>query len=739
MSTGPEESSLDFVDTARRLWTDVFPWLTEMASSNKWLDGGRWKEPIDESDIETRRLVLNSIVSVAIERLGHLRIGDILPVLPLDLPVAKLVLSVPESSLLHYARCHTTGDLADLPLDDLTAYRDTEIDTATSIFRKLADLSTLTKRTELVDDRTSESAISNPWRADLINDIEVLAKRNLTTGQLNRSLLDPLPSGAPPGVVNAHDRVLAQSAAEVLPSTTPDVAELLEQAILGLDDRSRVIVTRRLFAWAPATLEELGQEFGVTRERIRQLETKARAKLQEVVAEGAPAGGVVTLVRSEIHGIKPLSDVLIEVPALDRLVETVNQPAWRIVAVLDNAYEIADDWCTEPNFVTRAHETSVVLEELADECGVVRLADIDLGINGQPGKPPWLADWLSHLGYQIQEEFALLRTRSVNDLAAALLSIEGSPMSTDQLFQRVQRGSMINLRNQLNADLRFHKVDIERWALTSWGMVEYSNIRTEISKLLEQAGGELALATVIKSLVERFGVSAGSVNAFAGSAPFEVRNGIVRNQSGFIIGGKNPAKVQGYYQQGKDWFYRTTVTHDHLRGSGWGTSTALATIVGISAGGSIELKSRLGPQPFSWKHHQPTSGSIKRFLAADGVSIGEDIFLIFTEDGSFDVAVLPEIPAEPLAQALRLVGSDPSLLGSEAMSALGAAIKLPPDSDITHIALGYEVRRDIQIHDLLIQHLSGCHQVGERRNRASTEHSSTESHVPICSRRPEAD
>ncbi len=647
--------------------------------------------------------MLDSIVRVAVDRLSLWPIGEILPGMPLDIPIEQLGLPIRAYNVLSREKKLTTGELVDLPLEHLLAYRNAGIGTVTTILRSLADLSTSLPQTLLANDASMVAEPPpHPWLGDLIRDIEVLAEWNHTIGQIDRGVLAPLALGAPTEVVAARDRVVALSSAQMLPSSAPSVADLLEQAILGMDERFRTILARRLFAWKPATLEELGQEFGVTRERVRQLESKARTKLHELVAAGSPAGQVAALMRSQVRGVRPLVEVLAEAPALDCMVESIGHPAWRVIDILDDTYEIAAGWCAEPSFEAAERETAIFLDELADEFGVVRLADVGLVGSEEPGTLPWLTDWLTHLGYEVRSGSVLLRTNSVNDLAAALLSIEGGPLTIEVLLERAKRGSIGNLRNQLNADPRFHKIDVEHWALASWGMDSYSNIRAEIGKLLEQAGGEVPLTTVVDSLVERFGVSAASVNVYAGSAPYEVRNGIVRAQSVRIVGGKNPAKVQGYYRRGNDWLYRMTVTHDHLRGSGWGASTAVATIVGMSPGEHAVLPTRLGSQNFSWKNHQPAYGSIKRFLEAEDLGIGDEIFLIFRGDGTFDVEKLPDAPQAPLAQALRLVGADLSLEGQEATDALGAAIKYVPGSDLATVVSGYEARREQQIPHLLI-------------------------------------
>jgi RNA polymerase primary sigma factor len=60
------------------------------------------------------------------------------------------------------------------------------------------------------------------------------------------------------------------------------LAEAVSEALAGLSEREQEIVRRRfgLDDGQARTLEEVGKEFGVTRERIRQIEAKTLAKLR---------------------------------------------------------------------------------------------------------------------------------------------------------------------------------------------------------------------------------------------------------------------------------------------------------------------------------------------------------------------------------------------------------------------------------------------------------------------------
>src|SRR5919197_5481456 len=59
-------------------------------------------------------------------------------------------------------------------------------------------------------------------------------------------------------------------------------AKELQEALEGLNERTRRVLEARfgLGQREPATLEQVGSEIGVTRERVRQIETRALRELE---------------------------------------------------------------------------------------------------------------------------------------------------------------------------------------------------------------------------------------------------------------------------------------------------------------------------------------------------------------------------------------------------------------------------------------------------------------------------
>ena len=69
--------------------------------------------------------------------------------------------------------------------------------------------------------------------------------------------------------------------------------EMMVQAMSALNDREKDILVQRRLADVPVTLEELSESYGVSRERIRQIEVRAFEKLQDKMRELAREKGMV--------------------------------------------------------------------------------------------------------------------------------------------------------------------------------------------------------------------------------------------------------------------------------------------------------------------------------------------------------------------------------------------------------------------------------------------------------------
>ena len=66
-------------------------------------------------------------------------------------------------------------------------------------------------------------------------------------------------------------------------------SKLLHRAMADLNDRERDIITERRLSEDPMTLEDLGKRYGISRERVRQLEVRAFEKISAATTAAAVA------------------------------------------------------------------------------------------------------------------------------------------------------------------------------------------------------------------------------------------------------------------------------------------------------------------------------------------------------------------------------------------------------------------------------------------------------------------
>jgi RNA polymerase primary sigma factor len=120
--------------------------------------------------------------------------------------------------------------------------------------------------------------------------VEELAKKTELTEQRVRDILrisqDPLSLDSPVGdEEDSHLADFIEDQHAIMPADVATANSLSEQIMSALDElseREKEVVRLRfgLDGDRPQTLEEVGRQFGVTRERIRQIESKTLAKLR---------------------------------------------------------------------------------------------------------------------------------------------------------------------------------------------------------------------------------------------------------------------------------------------------------------------------------------------------------------------------------------------------------------------------------------------------------------------------
>lgn len=144
-----------------------------------------------------------------------------------------------------------------------------------------------------------DSGELTPQQAKLLSDELDVSERDIVNMNRRMSARDlslnaPVDRGESGDTVEFQDTLVDErpspEALTVAASERSHRQDLLAGAMEGLSDRERHIFTERRLKDDPPTLEELGEHYGISRERVRQLEARAYKRVEEAVLAAARDG-----------------------------------------------------------------------------------------------------------------------------------------------------------------------------------------------------------------------------------------------------------------------------------------------------------------------------------------------------------------------------------------------------------------------------------------------------------------
>lgn len=317
----------------------------------------------------------------------------------------------------------------------------------------------------------------------------------------------------------------------------PILAEETLAALAGfwesLQPVDRLILEERILALVPLTLEALGQQAGLTRERIRQREKTVKNGLQELSDRRSPVGyWMVHLASSVRHSAGPVvteSDLQERVatvfPDADGLStdSSVTEIA-RLGLRKELGYIHCGTVCFDKAAVAVVEDLKDAARSIADSTGLIDESTFRSYLPDQT----WHQYWDVLVGkcglFRLSGCLALRDTLKART-KAALLSI-GRPATREEV------GALCGLEParvgaQMSVIAGVVRADKKRWGLAQWVDEEYSGISAEVVQRIEEDGGATPLARLIDELPGMFEVSENSVRAYVGTPKFSLVDGYV--------------------------------------------------------------------------------------------------------------------------------------------------------------------------------------------------------------------
>jgi DNA-directed RNA polymerase delta subunit len=308
----------------------------------------------------------------------------------------------------------------------------------------------------------------------------------------------------------------------------PNLANITQKVLGALDARSRDIVTRRygIENGKPETLESIGQEYGITRERVRQIQSQAKKAISELVTDlsdvltwyeeiFAEHGGVLT----EDHVVEVVKQDDDQVPTqvavfyLDLLSpykyinrHRVFDPHWQHVNLV---FRQAEELVETARVILKKAEHPLPQEdvlnklkskfdqEVPDEKIVLAQLRASKHLDVTPFGEWGLSSWSE------------TKPRGVGDKAYAILRREGRPGHFTEITISINEANFDHkvanaqtVHNELIKDQRFVLVGRGLYGLKEWGYIP-GTVADVIENLLREAGQPLTRDEVVDRVLSQ--------------------------------------------------------------------------------------------------------------------------------------------------------------------------------------------------------------------------------------------
>jgi hypothetical protein len=419
------------------------------------------------------------------------------------------------------------------------------------------------------------------------------------------------------------------------------ISQQLRRLFEGFDARSKAILASRMFIEPKPSLDEVGSQVGLTRERVRQLEKEIRFSVETWVDKSLEIRDFCEQIIDAAGFISNHSTVIDALPDASEEISIpvgkesfLSLPSWKIIEYLTGAFQSDGRWLCVPSFEEVGQKFD---ERFQDEAVGKIYLPIDLLIDAFEG---WgslpldeMLEWAESRGYRVASGALVSPTiRSMQDLAAVALEINGAPMTVEEIHRAVASTKSIrSLANQLSTSDQVMRVSADTWGLTVWGYEPFTSIKEAILARVDRIGS-VSLDELVAELTSKFGVAESSVRMYAASWPLKSEKGqVTRQEFETTPAGRPFARSKGCFVSKNGLAFRGKVNSEHLRGSGSQFPTALALALGNSIGKTLEFSSTKTGKllRLSWNGNQATISTIRAELEALDAEEGDEIAIVF--------------------------------------------------------------------------------------------------------------
>lgn len=410
--------------------------------------------------------------------------------------------------------------------------------------------------------------------------------------------------------------------------------EELDAFLERLDPRRRdILATRTYPAQEPETLESIATRWGVTRERIRQIEKETRERFERSLADE---------IESLSRPIRTVSGDIIPADRLKRIILLLATETENPSIVASLLYQTTGPWLTLGEWLVHKdcgdalEEWQAWLEGQADKFGL--LSDQVVARSRE-----LLADPPEDFAGFIQGGLGLVRLAGSWGLkdtqrarVMALLRAFGRPVSKYEiatqanLSLRAVSGALSNIEEAVRASKT-------EWALNDRVDDVYEGVYFEIEQRIDQYGGAVRLDILYDELLSKFKVTRATIDAYLSSDLFTVDGQLV-SRSDRTYNPRPPGQCDGAVQVRGHWGQLLTLDAQHWSGRSLKVSWDIAYANGLRPGDDLLVPTTKGGRKVSviWRIRDLSRsidvGRVSDAVAGAEFEAGEQVVVVPTPE-----------------------------------------------------------------------------------------------------------
>jgi len=318
------------------------------------------------------------------------------------------------------------------------------------------------------------------------------------------------------------DRIRLIGIVDGTPSLVSLVMERLEQRIRGMSEKELVIFKNRILKKPLKTLEQIGSDIGITRERVRQIQVRIERNIEHDLGEELKS--LASILKSNFVAMVSKTEMTHRMDAICALNIGLAGDLLRERLILAMDYELDGEMFISVHAKAEFSNTREIAATYADMEGLIDEEALCAEVCEL--SPEFFEHWdwfMNRVGLHRLHGKLALRNSAKARAKAALISI-GRPATKREIGQlcgmtAVQvGGAFSNIPSVVRADL-------EHWGLAEWVDDEYEGISAEIIQRIKEDGGTTTIERLLTELPEKFGVSPISVRAYMQAARFVINDG----------------------------------------------------------------------------------------------------------------------------------------------------------------------------------------------------------------------